>query len=77
MRTVEIDLHPGDLSGTMAEMRMWLDERRFEPSVFCCCDAGAAVVVRIDFKVAEEAAAFADRFGARLGEGPAMRGAAR
>jgi hypothetical protein len=62
MRTVEMRLQPQELSGTMAAMRMWLDERRFEPSSFSCHDCGAGVLVRVDFKVAEEADAFARCF---------------
>jgi hypothetical protein len=63
MRTVELRLQPQELSGTMAEMRIWLDERRFEPSSFTYNDSGDRVLVRIDFKVAEEADAFARCFG--------------
>jgi hypothetical protein len=62
MRTVEMRLQPQELSEKMAAMRMWLDERRFEPSSFTCHDCGAGVLVRIDFKVAEEADAFAGCF---------------
>lgn len=66
MRTVEMDLRPSELSGAMAEMRIWLDERRFEPSIFCCRRDGAGFLVRVDFKVAVEAEAFADRFSGRI-----------
>ncbi len=62
MRTVEMRLQPQELSEKMAAMRMWLDERRFEPSSFTCHGCGAGVLVRIDFKVAEEADAFAGCF---------------
>jgi len=80
MRTVEMRLQPNELSGLMAAMRIWLDERRFEPSSFSCRECGAGVLVRVNFKVAEEAEAFAQRFGgsvdaalaqlARNGAGP-------
>jgi len=63
MRTVEMRLQPQELSATMAAMRMWLDERRFEPSSFTCHDCGAGVLVRVDFKVTEEADAFSQGFG--------------
>ncbi len=66
MRTVEMRLRPQELSGTMAAMRMWLDERRFEPSSFTCHDCGAGVLVRVDFKVAEEADAFDRCFGSSV-----------
>ncbi len=66
MRTVEMRLQPQELSEKMAAMRMWLDERRFEPSGFTCHDCGAGVLVRVDFKVAEEADAFARCFGSSV-----------
>jgi hypothetical protein len=72
MRTVEMRLEPQELSGTMAAMRMWLDERRFEPSSFTCHDCGAGVLVRVDFKVAEEADAFGRCFGGSVDRAPAM-----
>jgi hypothetical protein len=58
-------LPPSELSAKMAAMRVWLDERRFEPSTFNCHPRGAAILVRLDFKVANEAEAFAERFGGR------------
>ena len=66
MRTVEMDLLGHELCETMAAMRIWLDERRFEPSVFWCNESGMGVRVRVDFKVVREAQAFADRFGGRI-----------
>jgi hypothetical protein len=71
MRTVEIRLQPRELSETMAAMRIWLDERRFEPSSFICHDCAAGVLVRIDFKIAEEADAFAQSFSGSVDTGPA------
>jgi hypothetical protein len=63
MRTVMIELRPGELSARMAAMRIWLDERRFEPSSFSCHDGEADVLLRVEFKVADEADAFARYFG--------------
>jgi hypothetical protein len=74
MRTVEMDLRAGELSAAMAEMRIWLDERRFEPSAFCCRRDGAGVLVRVDFKVTGEAEAFANRFSGRIDTVVAGRG---
>jgi hypothetical protein len=71
MRSVEMRLLPQELSRTMAAMRIWLDERRFEPSSFTSRDSGAEVLVRVDFKVAEEADAFAQRFGGSIDPTPA------
>ena len=73
MRTIEISLKPNELSATMADMRMWLDERRFEPSGFCCREDGVSVFVRVDFKVTAEAEAFANRFS-RQADGPPVTG---
>jgi hypothetical protein len=67
MRTVEIRVSRRELSERMAMMRMWLDERRYEPSTFSCRDVEEDVLVRIEFKVAGEAQAFAARFDGRLG----------
>jgi len=66
MHTVEIRVPRRELSERMAMMRMWLDERRFEPSTFNCRDAEEDVLVRIEFKVASEAKAFAAHFNGRL-----------
>jgi hypothetical protein len=70
MRTVEINLEPGELCEQMAAMRMWLDDRRWEPSVFSCHNNGPAVMLRIDFKIAQEGEAFARRFGGRVSDPP-------
>jgi hypothetical protein len=74
MHTVEMSLPHTELPATMAQMRMWLDERRFEPSVFCCHDHGTGVLIRVDFKVTGEAEAFADRFRGRLDSLPSQDG---
>jgi hypothetical protein len=66
MSTVEMSVRTGDLSAAMAEMRIWLDERRFEPAGFSCHDAGAGVVIRVDFTLTTEAEAFAGRFRGRI-----------
>jgi hypothetical protein len=62
MRSVMIRLRPGELSARMAAMRIWLDERRFEPSSFSH-DGEADVLLRVEFKVSDEADAFARHFG--------------
>jgi len=74
MSKVEVSLRSSELSGAMAEMRMWLDARRFEPSVFCCREEGSGFVVLVDFKVTAEAGAFADRFSGQIGRPPAADG---
>jgi hypothetical protein len=79
MRTVILPVKPSELPARMAAMRIWLDERRFEPSSFSCRETGPEVVVRVEFKVADEASAFARQFGGDIGEalveaaGPSVR----
>lgn len=65
MRSVEIRVPRHELRERMAMMRIWLDEHRFEPSIFNCRDVEEDVLVRIEFKVAREAEAFAERFDGR------------
>ena len=62
MYLVDIRMQPGDLSRQMSTMRVWLDERRFEPSTFSCRDTDCGMLVSIEFKISGEAAAFAERF---------------
>ena len=66
MRNVEVRVSRHELRERMATMRIWLDEHRFEPSIFNCRDVGEDVLIHIDFKVASEAEAFAKRFNGRL-----------
>jgi hypothetical protein len=46
-------------------MRVWLDQHRFEPSGFSCRDVDDGVLVSLEFKIACQAVAFAERFGGR------------
>ena len=62
MYAVDIRVQQGDLSRQMSAMRIWLDERRFEPSTFFCRDTDDGTLVCIEFKVPGEAEAFAERF---------------
>jgi hypothetical protein len=66
MHIVIIRLRPGELSVRMAAMRIWLDEWRFEPSNFSCHDGEADVLLRVEFKRANEAAAFARHFAGKV-----------
>jgi hypothetical protein len=49
----------------MSEMRIWLDQNRFESSTFSCRDANYEVLVSVEFRAARQAAAFAERFAGR------------
>ena len=62
MYLVDIRMQPGDLSRQMSAMRVWLDDHRFEPSTFSCRDTDRGMLVSVEFKISDEAAAFAARF---------------
>jgi hypothetical protein len=76
MSAVEIRLDPSDLSREMSAMRVWLDQHRFEPSGFSCRDDDDGMLVCLEFKVADQAQAFAHRFGGRS-NGPSTMYAAQ
>jgi hypothetical protein len=71
MLIVEIHLGPGELREQMAAMRLWLDEHRWEPSLFNSHADGRGVRLHIAFKTAGAGEAFARRFGGRL-NGPRL-----
>jgi hypothetical protein len=64
--TTEIRAAEADFAAEMTRMRTWLDGRRFEPAVFRYDPVDGAVVIRVDFSVEAEAAAFAREFGGKL-----------
>jgi hypothetical protein len=65
MYAVDVRVQQGELSRKMSEMRIWLDEHRFEPSIFSCHDESFGVLVSVEFRIAQEAQAFAKRFDGR------------
>lgn len=69
MSAVELCLSSSDLAREMGAMRVWLDQHRFEPSSFSCRDFDDGVLVSLEFKLAYQARAFAERFGGRT-DGP-------
>ena len=62
----EIRMGDGDFAGQMTRMREWLDSRRVEPAVFRYDHIDSSVIIRIDFAVEDEAAAFAREFHGTL-----------
>jgi hypothetical protein len=61
------------LSERMEAMRLWLDERHFEPTTFRYAFAHQAIVFRVDFPIELEAAEFAIAFDGKLvGNGSPM-----
>jgi hypothetical protein len=65
MKTVEIPVPAEDVSTPMRNMRQWLDDMRFDPSSFAWREIAGHFVIRVRFKSASEAAAFAERFAGR------------
>ena len=72
MSAVELRLSPADLPREMGAMRVWLDQHRFEPSGFSCRDVDDGVLVSLEFKIAHQAIAFAERFGGRADPASAL-----
>jgi hypothetical protein len=50
----------------MRKMRRWLDDMRFDRSSLTWTVITGSIVVRIRFKIAEEATAFAKHFAGRV-----------
>ena len=64
--TVEVRLIGGDLITSMSHMRTWLDHQRVMPAAFRHSSGGAGITFRVDFKLEQEAFAFARAFGGRV-----------
>jgi hypothetical protein len=69
MRTTEVRLlDENDLARRPTDMRIWLDKHRYEPSTFTYFFLDPGMKIRVSFKLAEEAEAFAQEFrGVLLG----------
>jgi hypothetical protein len=67
MHIAEVRITADDDFGVLLQdMRLWLDERRFEPSTFTYHDLNSGMRIEVSFKFGEEAEAFARRFGGSL-----------
>lgn len=66
MYSTETRFVAGQFVEQMNEMRTWLDSRRVEPSTFRYDHVAGGVVIRVEFAVEAEAAAFASDFGGAL-----------
>ena len=66
VHSTEIRVGDSDLAGQMMRMREWLDNHRFEPAVFRYDHVDSSVVIRVDFALEDEAAAFAFEFHGKL-----------
>jgi len=66
MYSVEVRCDAKNLANMMTQMREWLDARRFEPDSFRDTVDGEGVRFLVQFRVASEAAAFAQAFSGQL-----------
>ena len=66
MQTAEVRISDDDFGQRLKDMRLWLDGRRFEPSVFTYFYLDPGMMVRVSFDSDDQAEAFADEFGGSL-----------
>ena len=67
MFPVEVNIFDEDALGeTMETMRTWLDHQHFEPSSFRYRLGAQLVVLRVDFSIEAQAAAFAKAFSGNV-----------
>lgn len=75
MRTTEVPLlDENDLGGRLTDMRVWLDEHRYEPSTFTYFFLDPGMRIRVTFEIDREAEAFAQEFGGSLLDRPSATG---
>jgi hypothetical protein len=73
MHTAEVRIATNDdFAAQLKDMRLWLDEHRFEPSTFTYSFLNTGMSVQVSFKIGDEAEAFARRFGGSLKLAPAV-----
>jgi hypothetical protein len=71
VRTTEVHIHDGnDLVERLTDMRVWLDKHRYEPSTFTYFFLDPGMKIRVAFKIAKEAEAFARQFHGTLLDTP-------
>jgi hypothetical protein len=74
MRTTEVRLlDENDLARRLTDTRIWLDKHRYEPSTFTYFFLDPGMMIRVAFKLAEEAEAFAQEFRGVLLDTPGSK----
>jgi hypothetical protein len=63
LQTAEVRISDDDFGKRLKDMRVWLDGNRFEPLVFTYFYLDPGMMVRVSFKIENEAEAFANEFG--------------
>jgi hypothetical protein len=64
--TAEVQISDDDFGRRLKDMRLWLDGRGFEPSSFTYFYLDPGMMVRVSFKIDDEAEAFAAEFEGSL-----------
>ncbi len=63
MQIAEVRISDDDFGKRLKDMRVWLDGNRFEPLVFTYLYLDPGMMIRVSFKIENEAEAFANEFG--------------
>jgi hypothetical protein len=66
MSTVEVSVPSVDINTPMHAMAGWLDQMRIEPAAFNWTESRDRAIVRVQFKVAQDAVVFAEHFRGRV-----------
>jgi hypothetical protein len=64
--TTAVVIMTGNIQSSMEEMRAWLDSKRYQPSLFRYQARKTGKVAQVEFRVREEAEAFAAHFHGKL-----------
>ncbi len=66
----EVRIPDDNLVKRLTDIRVWLDEHRFQPSTFTYFFLHPEMMIRVLFKTDHEAEAFAEEFGGSLLDRP-------
>ena len=67
MQTAEVRISDDeDFVGRLLDIRVWLDDNKYQPSTFTYFYLDPGMMIRVLFDSEDEAAAFADEFGGSL-----------
>ena len=70
MRIAEVCIPDDNLVRRLTDIRVWLDEHRYQPSTFTYFFLHPRMMIRVLFKIDDEAEAFAQEFGGSLLDTP-------
>ena len=70
MQTAEVCIPDDNLVERLTDIRVWLDEHHYQPSTFTYFLFHPGMMIRVLFKIDDEAKAFAQEFGGSLLDTP-------